>query len=155
MKNNNNILGLWKEEKFLLDILPCREKYFRNIFGDSGVHFKAQVFIIFHSIKLPVLLKDVVRVLDVKDLHFNRISSYHILIFQKFFHLFIFGCSASPFLHVGFLELQPAGLLFNAVPGLLTVVASLVVEHGFQAYGLSSCDLWVLERGLSSCGTQT
>ena len=152
-KTTTTILGLWKEEKLLLDFLPRREKYFRNMFGDSGVHFKAQVCIIFHSIKPPVLLKDVVRVLDVKDLHFSHVSSNYILIFQKFIYVFIFGCSASSFLHVGFLELRPAGRLFSAVLGLLAVVASLVVEHGFQAYVLSSRDLWVLERGLSGCGT--
>ena len=69
----------------------------------------------------------------MKDLHFSRVSSYCILIFQKFTYVFIFGCSASSFLHVGFLELRPAGRLFNAVLGLLAVVASLVVEHGFWA----------------------
>ena len=31
------------------------------------------------------------------------------------------------------------GLLFIAVRGLLIAVASLVVEHGLQAHGLSSC----------------
>ena len=80
-KTTTAILGLWKEEKFLLDILPRREKYFRNIFGDSGVHFKAQVCIIFHSIKPPGLLKDMVGILDMKDLHFSHISSYYMLIF--------------------------------------------------------------------------
>ena len=46
------------------------------------------------------------------------------------------------------------GLLFVAVRGLLIVVASLVVEHGLQARGLSSCSSWALERRLSSCGAR-
>ena len=36
-----------------------------------------------------------------------------------------------------------------AVPGLLTEVASLVVEHG-----LSRCGSWALEHRLDSCGTR-
>ena len=44
------------------------------------------------------------------------------------------------------------GLLFVAVCGLLIVVASLVVEHGLLAHGLSSCGLHALESRLSSCG---
>ena len=45
--------------------------------------------------------------------------------------------------------------------GPLTVVASLVAEHGLQAcrpvavaHGLSSCGLRALERRLSSCGAR-
>ena len=45
------------------------------------------------------------------------------------------------------------GLLFIAVHGLLIAVASLVVEHGLQACGLSSCGSRALERRLGSCGT--
>ena len=49
------------------------------------------------------------------------------------------------------------GLLFVAVRGLLTAVASLVAEHGHQARGLQQ--LWhvgsvVVARGLSSCGSR-
>ena len=56
-------------------------------------------------------------------------------------------------------SLRQRGLLFVAVHGLLTAVASLVVEHGTRtsvvvAHGLSSCGLQALERRLSSCGTQ-
>ena len=54
------------------------------------------------------------------------------------------------------------GLLFVAVHGLLTAVASLVVEHGLwsarasvdAACGLSSCGSWALECRVSSCGTR-
>ena len=54
------------------------------------------------------------------------------------------------------------GLLFIAVLGLLTVVASLVAEHRalgaraavVVASGLSSCGSWALEHRLSSCGAQ-
>ena len=51
------------------------------------------------------------------------------------------------------------GLLFIAVRGLLTAVASRCGARalGTQASvvvarGLSSCGLWALEHGLSSCG---
>ena len=51
-------------------------------------------------------------------------------------------------------------LLFVALHRLLIVVVSLVGEHGLEAHGLQelqhkgfrSCDSWVLERGVSSCG---
>ena len=46
------------------------------------------------------------------------------------------------------------GLLFIAVHGLLTVVVSLVAEHGLQARQLSSCGTRALDRGLSSCGAR-
>ena len=54
-------------------------------------------------------------------------------------------------------------LLFVEVHGLLIAVTSLVVARGPQsmrasvvvARGLSSCDSWTLERGLSSCGART
>ena len=41
-----------------------------------------------------------------------------------------------------------------AARGLLTVVASLVVEHGSRRAGFSSCGLWALEHRLSSCGAR-
>ena len=83
MGKKTTILELGKEERFSLDILSCREKYFRNISGGSRAHFKAQVCIIYHSIKPPVPLKDVVRVLDMRDLHFLHICSSYMLIFRK------------------------------------------------------------------------
>ena len=55
------------------------------------------------------------------------------------FYLFIFGCVGSLLLRMGFLQLGERGLLFIAVRRLLIAVASLVVEHGRQAHGLSSC----------------
>ena len=42
------------------------------------------------------------------------------------------------------------GLLFAAVPGLLTVATSLVVEDGLWAHGLQ----YLQHRWLSSRGTQ-
>ena len=43
---------------------------------------------------------------------------------------FIFGCTGSLLLHVGFsLVVASGGLLFVAVRGLLIAVASLAVEH--------------------------
>ena len=42
------------------------------------------------------------------------------------------------------------GPLFTAVRGPHIAVASLVVEHGLQAHGLSSCGSRALERRLSS-----
>ena len=61
-------------------------------------------------------------------------------------------------LHVGFLWLQRAGLLFTVVCGLLIVVASPVAGHGLQGMrasgaagcGLSSCGSRALEHRLSS-----
>ena len=44
-------------------------------------------------------------------------------------YLIILGCAGSLMLRVGFLWLQPAGLLFVVVRGLLTEVPSLVAEH--------------------------
>ena len=46
------------------------------------------------------------------------------------------------------------GLLFVAVHGLFTAVASLVAEHGSRHAGFSSCGAWALERRLSSCGAR-
>ena len=46
--------------------------------------------------------------------------------FLFFLNLFIFGCVGSSLLHAGCGE---QGLLFVAVRGLLTAVASLVVQH--------------------------
>ena len=45
--------------------------------------------------------------------------------------------------------MESGGLLFVAVHRLLTVVASLIVEHG-----LGSCGSQALECRLSSCGAQ-
>ena len=39
------------------------------------------------------------------------------------------------------------------VQGLLTAVASLVVEHRLYARGLTSCGSQALEHWLSNCGT--
>ena len=56
----------------------------------------------------------------------------------------------------GFSSCGERGLLFVAVRGLLTAVASLVAEHGLQACGLQQ--LWhmgsvVVARGLQSTGS--
>ena len=42
------------------------------------------------------------------------------------------------------------GLLFTAVCSLFTAVASLVMEHGLWACGLSSCNFRALEQSLGS-----
>ena len=55
-------------------------------------------------------------------------------------HLFIFDCAGSSLLHMDFLELQQAGLLFVEALELLVAVAS-------------RCGARALERVLSSCGT--
>ena len=44
-------------------------------------------------------------------------------------------------------------LLFVVVRGLLSAVASPVGIMGSRASRLGSCGSWVLEHGLSSCGT--
>ena len=50
--------------------------------------------------------------------------------FNVFVYLFILGCSGSLLICAGFSSCGELGLLFVVVPGLLTVVASLVAEHG-------------------------
>ena len=46
------------------------------------------------------------------------------------------------------------GPLFFAVRRPLTIVASLVAEHGLQTRRLSSCGSQALEHRLSSCGSR-
>ena len=48
-----------------------------------------------------------------------------------FILLIYLGCVGSSLLHAG----SERGLLFVAVSGLLTAVASLVAEHRFQVHG--------------------
>ena len=75
--------------------------------------------------------------------------------------LFIYGCAGSSLLHRLFSSCGEWELLFVAVWGLLTAVASLVAEHGFwgsQASvaamrGLSSGASQAPEHSHSSCGT--
>ena len=74
---------------------------------------------------------------------------YHFNFIFKFY-LFIFGCFWSSLLREGFLQLQRGGLLFIAVRGLLTAVASLVVEHGLYACGLQQ--LWHVGSVVVACG---
>ena len=56
------------------------------------------------------------------------------LFIYLFFAVLVLSCYARAFSSCGEWE-----LLFVAVHGLLIAVASLVVEHGLQARGLSSC----------------
>ena len=46
------------------------------------------------------------------------------------------------------------GLLFLAVHGLLTAVASLVAEHGLQSAGFSSCGTWAQQLWLAGSRAQ-
>ena len=74
--------------------------------------------------------------------------------------LFIFSCAGSLLQHGIFSNCNKLGLLFLAVHSLPTLVASLVLDHGFQgvwalavaAQGFSSCNSWTPEHRLSSCG---
>ena len=61
-----------------------------------------------------------------------------------FFELCIlFGCAGSSSLHMGFsLVAVRQSYSLVLVHGLLTVVASLVAEHGLRALVLSSCSAW-------------
>ena len=45
-------------------------------------------------------------------------------------YLFIFGCTGSSLLHMGFLWLRQSGYSLVLACGLLNVMASLVAEHG-------------------------
>ena len=65
-------------------------------------------------------------------------------------YLSVSGCAESSLLCKGFLWLWRVGATVCCVRGLFIEVASLVVEHGLQPQGFSSCDLWVLDPGL--CG---
>ena len=68
-----------------------------------------------------------------------------------FFNLFIFGCAGSFLLGASFLQLAQSGSYSLVMEcGLLTLMASLVVEHGLQDVPA----LVVAPRGLSSGGTQ-
>ena len=58
--------------------------------------------------------------------------------FNKFIYLFIFGCVGSSFCARAFSSCGKWGLLFIAVRGPLTVVASLVAEHRLQTCRLSN-----------------
>ena len=73
---------------------------------------------------------------------------YFILLFLFIFNLFLavlgLRCCTQ-----AFSSCSEQGLLFIAVRGLLTAVASVVV-----ALGLSSCGSQALERRLSSCGAR-
>ena len=66
----------------------------------------------------------------------RKYFSFYLFIYLLFIY---FGCVGSSLLHVAFSSCGEQGLLFVVVPGLLTAVASLVVEHGLYAHGLSSC----------------
>ena len=71
-----------------------------------------------------------------------------------FFFNFIFGCVGSSFCARAFSSCGKRGPLFIAVHGPLTIMASLVVEHGLQTRRLSSCgsraqllrEMWYLPR---------
>ena len=83
----------------------------------------------------------------------QRTEIYFFFFLNKFIYLFLAAlglrCCTQAFSSCG----EP-GLLFVVVHGLLIAVASLVVEHGLQARGLSSCGSRALEHRLSSCGAQ-
>ena len=85
-----------------------------------------------------------------EDLSFNAF-----FFLFAFFLKFIFGRVGSSLLGVGFLQLRRVGATLRCGARLLTVVASLVAEHGLQAHRLSSCGTWasvVVARGLQSTG---
>ena len=63
-------------------------------------------------------------------------------------------CVGSSLLHAGFSSCSELGLLFLAVHGLLSTVASFVVENGSRCAGFSSCGTRALEHRLSSCGAR-
>ena len=80
----------------------------------------------------------------------------HFLKNKFIFYLFIFGCVGSLLLRRAFSSCSEQGLLFVVLRGLLTAVASLVVEHGLQACVLQQ--LWfmgsvVVVHGLQSAGS--
>ena len=90
------------------------------------------------------------------SLYFNFLQKLFIYInFYLFIYLFIYlilavlglCCCAQ-----AFSSCSEQGLLFIAVHGLLTVVASLFAELWLQAHGLSSYGLQAPERRLNSCG---
>ena len=83
--------------------------------------------------------------------------NFVISIFLNFIYLFIYLFLAVldlRFCARAFSSCSERGPLFIAVPGPLTIVTSLVVEHGLQTHRLSSCgsrtrllrDMWDLPR---------
>ena len=74
---------------------------------------------------------------SIKEL---TILFYFLIFLFIYFYLFIFGCDGSRCCAWTFSSCSERGLLFIAVRGLLTVVASLVAEHGLQAHRLQQ--LW-------------
>ena len=88
---------------------------------------------------------------------FLSFLSLFIYVLCFMFYLFIFGCTGSSLLHVGFLELRLVGATLHCGARAshcrgfsccrawaLGAQASVVVAHG-----LSSCGSWALERRLS------
>ena len=66
------------------------------------------------------------------------IFSNHLGTLQSFFNtkiLFVFGCAGASLLHGGSLQVRRAGAALVAVPGPLTAVASLVMEHRLSNCG--------------------
>ena len=55
---------------------------------------------------------------------------FYYFLFFNLFYSFIFGCVGSLLLRMAFSSCGEWELLFVAVCGLLTAVASLVAEHG-------------------------
>ena len=77
-----------------------------------------------------------------------------VTLFKKNFYLFIYLFFAALGLRCcagAFSSCSEQGLLFAAVRGLLTAVASLVAEHGLSVRRLSSCGSRSLEHRLTSC----
>ena len=69
--------------------------------------------------------------------NFPCVFKINLFIYFYFWAVLGLCCCAQAFSSCG-----ERGLLFVAVRRLLTAVASLVAEHGLQAWGFSSCGLW-------------
>ena len=80
---------------------------------------------------------------------FIYLSYYFCLFIYQFWLCWVFVAVRGLSL-VAFSSCHEQGLLFVAVRGLLTAVASLVAEHGLQS-AQASVDV---ARGLSSCGVR-
>ena len=101
----------------------------------------------YFTVNSPTVNENIIKSLQTV---FYYVAFVFYLFEKSFWHIysFICGCAGSLLLHVGF-SLLVASRGCSSLHGLLTVVASLAVQHGLQAQGLQY--LW--HMGLVVPGT--
>ena len=88
----------------------------------------------YFTVNSPTVNENIIKSLQTV---FYYVAFVFYLFEKSFWHIysFICGCAGSLLLHVGF-SLLVASRGCSSLHGLLTVVASLAVQHGLQAQGL-------------------